>query len=874
MYTENEKIISRSISLEMKNSYLDYSMSVIVGRALPDVRDGLKPVHRRILFAMKDLGITHRSTYKKSARIVGEVLGKYHPHGDTAVYDTMVRMVQDFSLRYPLIDGQGNFGSIDGDAAAAMRYTEVKMERIAEELLEDIDKETVDFSPNFDESLLEPTILPSKIPNLLINGSSGIAVGMATNIPAHNVSEIIDGIIHLINNPEATIKELCKFVKGPDFPTAGIICGKAPIKSMYETGYGKLKLKARAGIEPLKGGKESIVITEIPYNVNKSNLIEDIARLVNNKKITGISDIRDESDKDGMRIVIELKRGEISRVILNQLYRHTQMETTFGAILLALDKNRPRVMNLKEIMECYIEHRKEVVIRRTKFELRKAEERAHILEGFKIALDNIDEFVKIIRKSKDRDEAKKTMVSKFKLSDTQANAILELRLYQLTGLEREKIDSEYKELIKRIAYLKNILSSERMVLNIIAQELKEIKDKYGDSRRTEIVAEEGEVSIEDMIANEGCIIAISHTGYIKRCRVATYRQQRRGGKGVTGMEMKDEDFVERVFTASTHDYILFFTSMGKCYWKKVYDIPEGGRLSKGKAIINLLDIRGDENVAALIRVSKFEEGSHLMMITEKGTVKKTSLAAFSNPRKGGIIAIKIDEGDTLKSVNMTEANDEFIVVTRNGISIRFKESDIRSMGRATRGVKGINLRKGDIVVTAEVVGRDKTILIVCEKGYGKRSEFDEYRLQKRGGKGIIAIKAGDRNGKVVGVLVVVDDDEIMLMTKGGKMVRTPVKGIRITGRNTQGVRVINLSAGDLLVGVSKIITPKNEEEVEKQAETEEEERRKGERRSGMDRRVSEKQYAKKERRAGKERRSSKNRRENSPKAEKGKNNIV
>ncbi|MBN2190110.1 MAG: DNA gyrase subunit A [Candidatus Aureabacteria bacterium] len=861
MYTENEKIISRSISLEMKNSYLDYSMSVIVGRALPDVRDGLKPVHRRILFAMKDLGITHRSAYKKSARIVGEVLGKYHPHGDTAVYDTMVRMVQDFSLRYPLIDGQGNFGSIDGDAAAAMRYTEVKMERIAEELLEDIDKETVDFSPNFDESLLEPTILPSKIPNLLINGSSGIAVGMATNIPSHNLSEIIDGTIHLINNPEATIKELCKFVKGPDFPTAAIICGKAPIKSMYETGYGKLKLKARAGIEPLKGGKESIVITEIPYNVNKSNLIEDIARLVNNKKITGISDIRDESDKDGMRIVIELKRGEISRVILNQLYKHTQMETTFGAILLALDKNRPRVMNLKEIMECYIEHRKEVVIRRTKFELRKAEERAHILEGFKIALDHIDEFVKIIKKSKDRDEARKTLISKFKLSDIQANAILELRLYQLTGLEREKIDSEYKELIKRIAYLKNVLSSERMVLNIIAQELKEIKDRYGDNRRTEIVAEEGEVSIEDMIANEGCIITISHTGYIKRCRVATYRQQRRGGKGVTGMEMKDEDFIERVFTASTHDYILFFTSMGKCYWKKVYDIPEGGRLSKGKAMVNLLDIRGGENVAALIRVSKFEEGSHLMMITEKGIVKKTSLAAFSNPRKGGIIAIKIDEGDTLKSVNMTEANDEFIVVTRNGISIRFKESDIRSMGRATRGVKGISLRKEDIVVTAEVVGRDKTILIVCEKGYGKRSEFDEYRLQKRGGKGIIAIKAGDRNGKVVGVLVVVDDDEIMLITKGGKMVRTPVKGIRITGRNTQGVRVINLSSGDLLVGVSKIITPKNEEEIEKQAEIEEE-RRKGERRSGEDRRISEKQYTKKERRTGEERRSGKDRREN------------
>ncbi|MDD5644037.1 MAG: DNA gyrase subunit A [bacterium] len=868
MYTENEKIISRSISLELKTSYLDYSMSVIVGRALPDVRDGLKPVHRRILFAMKDLGITHRSAYKKSARIVGEVLGKYHPHGDTAVYDTMVRMVQDFSLRYPLIDGQGNFGSVDGDAAAAMRYTEVKMEQIAEELLEDIDKETVDFTPNFDESLLEPTILPAKIPNLLVNGSSGIAVGMATNIPPHNISEVIDGIIHLINNPEATIKELCDFVKGPDFPTAGIICGKSPVKSMYETGYGKLKLKARAGIEPLKGGKESIVITEIPYNVNKSNLIEDIARLVNDKRITGISDIRDESDKDGMRIVVELKRGEISRVVLNQLYRHTQMETTFGAILLALDKNRPRVMNLKEIMECYIEHRKEVAIRRTKFELRKAEERAHILEGFKIALDHIDEFVKIIKKSKDKDDAKKTLIARFKLSDIQANAILELRLYQLTGLEREKIDGEYKELIKRIAYLKNVLSSERMVLNIIAQELGEMKGKYGDNRRTEIVAEEGEVSIEDMIANEGCIITISHAGYIKRCRVATYRQQRRGGKGVTAMEMKDEDFVERVFTASTHDYILFFTSMGKCYWKKVYDIPEGGRLSKGKAIVNLLEIRGDETVAALIRVGKFEEGKNLMMITEQGIVKKTSLAAFSNPRKGGIIAINIDEGDNLKSVNITEANDEIIVVTRNGISIRFKESDIRSMGRATRGVKGISLRKGDIVVSAEVVGRDKTILIVCEKGHGKRSDFDEYRLQKRGGKGIIAIKAGERNGKVVGVLVVVDGDEIMLMTKVGKMVRTPVKGIRITGRNTQGVRVINLSPGDLLVGVSKIITPKDEEEIEKQAEIEEE-RRKSERRSGEDRRVSAKKYTKTERRNGKERRVGEDRRKNSAESNKG-----
>ncbi|MCK5656117.1 MAG: DNA gyrase subunit A, partial [Candidatus Aureabacteria bacterium] len=606
----------------------------------------------------------------------------------------------------------------------------------------------------------------------------------------HNLSEVIDAIIHLINNPDVEVKQLCKYVKGPDFPTGGIICGFSGIKEMYETGYGKMKVRARAGVEPVKSGKENLVITELPYVVNKANLIKDIADLVNQKKMAGISDIRDESDKDGMRVVIELKRGEIAKVILNQLYKHTQMETTFGAILLALDKKRPKVMNLKEIMRCYIDHRKEVVTRRTQFELTKAEQRAHILEGFKIALDHIDEFVKIIRKSKDRNEAKAVLIAKFKLSDIQATAILDMRLYQLTGLEREKIDEEYGALIKRIAYFKNILANERMVLNIIIEELEEIKKKYADARRTEIIAAAEEMSIEDMIANEGCIITISHTGYIKRCRVSTYRQQRRGGKGVTGMDTKEEDFVERLFTASTHDYMLFFTSLGKCYWKKVYEIPEGGRLSKGKAIVNLLELTGDEQIAALIRVADFEEGKRLMMVTEKGIVKKTALSAFSNPRKGGIIAIKIDEGDNLKSVNMTDGESEMTIVTRNGISIRFNENGIRDMGRATRGVKGISLRKDDKVVSAVVVNKEETLLIVCEKGSGKRSLFDEYRIQKRGGKGVIAVKTREKNGKVVGVLVVTDEDEAMLLTTGGKMVRISVSDIRTTGRTTQGVRVV------------------------------------------------------------------------------------
>lgn len=806
MYTRNEKVTPVLIEEEMKNSYVDYSMSVIVGRALPDARDGLKPCHRRVLFAMRELGLEHNRAYKKSARVVGEVLGKYHPHGDSAVYDTMVRMVQDFSLRYPLVDGQGNFGSVDGDNAAAMRYTEVRLMAIAEELLADIDKNTVNFKANFDETLEEPTVLPGKLPNLLVNGSSGIAVGMATNIPPHNLCEIVDGLKILIDDPDATVKDLMKVVKGPDFPTGGQICGTDTIKSMYETGRGHIKMRAKAGIEPTKSGKEFIIVTEIPFNVNKSSLIERIADLVNNKEITGISDIRDESDKDGMRIVIELKRGEIAKVVLNQLYKHTQMQETFGAIMLALDKGRPKVMNLKEMMICYINHRKEVIVRRTKFELDKAEKRAHILEGFKIAIANINEVVKIIRSAKDRLVAKEKLTSKFKLSAVQAEAILELRLYQLTGLEIEKIEAEYLELIKRISYLKSILASEKKVLALIKEELEDLRKRFGDERRTDIVPDEKELRIEDLIANEGCLITISHTGYIKRTPVSLYRQQRRGGKGVSGMETKEEDYVEHLFTASTHDYILFFTEDGSAYWLKVYEIPQGGRATKGKAIINLLNIASDKKLAAMICVKEFDDTRRIFYATKKGVVKKTRLSQFSNPRKGGIIAINIDKGDELIGVKLTSGSDDLLLATKEGMSIRFPEAQVKDQGRATRGVKGITLDKKDEVVSLDIVEKDATLLVVTENGYGKRTEFEEYRIQKRGGKGIITMKTTDKTGLVIGVNRVVDADEIMMISAKGKMVRTSMKGIRIIGRNTQGVRLINLDKDDRLVAVTRVIS--------------------------------------------------------------------
>ncbi len=817
IYAPNERIVSINIEEEMKNSYVDYSMSVIVGRALPDARDGLKPVHRRVLFTMQELALMHNRPYKKSARVVGDCLGKYHPHGDTAVYDTMVRMVQDFSLRYPLIDGQGNFGSVDGDNAAAMRYTEVRLAELAEEMLADLDKNTVDWRPNFDESLQEPMVLPAKVPNLLINGSSGIAVGMATNIPPHNLGEVVDGIKLVIDDPELPIEKLMKVIKAPDFPTGGQICGLAEVTSMYKTGRGLIKVRAKAGVEEAKSGKEQIIVTEIPFTVNKASLIEKIAELINNKVVTGISDLRDESDKDGMRIVIELKRGEIAKVVLNQLYKHTQMQTTFGAILLALDKNRPKVMNLKQLIQCYIDHRKEVVIRRTKFELEKAEARAHILEGYKIALAHIDEDVKIIRSSKDRELAKQQLMTKFKLSEIQANAILDLRLYQLTNLEIEKIEAEYLELIKRIAFLKSVLASEKKVLGIIKDELDDLKKRFGDERRTELVPDEKEIRIEDLVANESCLITISHMGYIKRTSVSLYRQQKRGGKGVGGMDTKEEDYVEHLFTAQTHDYILFFTSNGMVHWQKVYDIPQAGRMSKGKAIVNLLAIPQEQKIAAMMCVREFDGGRRIFMATKKGTVKKTPLEEFGNPRKAGIIAIKIDQGDELIGIKITSGHDEVVLATKEGQSIRFPEVQVKDQGRATRGVRGITLDKKDEVVSLDVVEKDATLLVVTERGYGKRTNFDEYRVQNRGGKGIIGVKTTDKNGYVVGVLRVVDSDEIMMISSTGKMVRTAVKEISVIGRNTQGVRLISLSNGDKLEAVSRVIS---EEQVEVEEEAE------------------------------------------------------
>ena len=805
MYTKGEKIIPVALEEEMQRSYIDYSMSVIVGRALPDARDGLKPVHRRILFAMKELNLDHTKAYKKSARIVGECLGKFHPHGDTAVYDAMVRMVQTFSLRYPLIDGQGNFGSIDGDSAAAMRYTEARMDRLSEELLSDIDKNTVDFRPNFDESLVEPTILPGKLPNLLINGSSGIAVGMATNIPPHNIREVINATTALIDDPHLTAEKLIKYVKAPDFPTGGIIYGFDEVRSMYLTGRGKIKVRARAGIEPGKSGKECIVITEIPYMVNKSNLITNMAGLVQTKKIDGITDIRDESDKEGLRIVVELRRGVNAKVILNKLYKRTQMEDTFGAILLALDHGRPVLMNLKQILHCYIEHRKDVVYRRTKFELEKAEARAHILEGFKIALANIDKIVAIIKKSKSRDEARIKLMSNFKLSEIQANAILDLRLYRLTGLEQEKIKQEYLELIKRIAHLKAILASEQKVLNIIKKELEELQERYGDSRRTEIVATAEDVTVEDLIAKEGCLITISRRGYIKRVPVTTYKPQRRGGKGVFGMEVKGEDFVEHLFTATTHDYILFFTEQGQVHWLKVYEIPQGGRLAKGRPIVNMLNVGSDAKIAAMVRVEDFNIGANLLMATAQGYVKKTELKEFSNPRSGGIVGIKIEKNDKLIGVELTSGKDEVILFSRSGKSIRFKESNCRSMGRATRGVRGMRLGAKDEVVSLMIVEDRSKLLVVTEKGYGKRSKYEDYRIQSRGGKGIIGIKVTSKNGPVVRTCKVMEEDEIVLISSNGKMIRMSVSGISIIGRATQGVRLINLAKDEKLEDATVIV---------------------------------------------------------------------
>ncbi|MDP2921571.1 MAG: DNA gyrase subunit A [Candidatus Omnitrophota bacterium] len=816
MYAQNEKLVPIYIEDEMKASYISYAMSVIVGRALPDARDGLKPVHRRILYAMRELGNEHSKPYKKCARIVGEVLGKYHPHGDVAVYDSLVRMVQDFSLRYPLIDGQGNFGSVDGDSAAAMRYTEARMAAIADEMLIDIDKETVGFTPNFDETLQEPVVLPARLPNLLVNGSSGIAVGMATNIPPHNLGEIVDAIVELITNPEAAIKDLMKIVKGPDFPTGGIICGRDGIKNAYETGRGLLKIHARASIEKQKQGKEAIIVTEIPYQVNKSKLIENIAGLVQDKKIEGISDIRDESDKDGMRIVIEVKRDQNAEIILNQLYKHTQMEESFGIIMLALIDNKPKVLNLKEIIEAYIKHRREIVRRRTQFELNKAERRAHILEGLKIAIDHLTQIIKTIRESKDPKVAQAALMKNFDLSELQAQAILEMQLQRLTALERDKIENEYLELIKKIELYKSILKSEKKILEIVRDEALELKKKYGDERRTEIVGKLEDIEIEDLIKEEDMVITISHAGYLKRLPVGSYRKQKRGGVGVTGIDMKEEDFVEHLFIASTHEYILFFTNTGKVHWLKVYEIPQAGRAARGKAVVNLLQLEQAETISSYVRVKEFKEGKFLVMATKNGLIKKTDLMAYANPRKGGIIGITVEKGDELIKVKWTEGNQDIFIATQDGKAIRFPEKQVRDMGRSAMGVRGIRLGKKDKVIAMEIVVPTATILTVTSQGFAKRTHADEYRKQSRGGKGIKNVNVTKKNGEAVGLKMVNEDDELMVITQKGMIVRCPVKDIRTTGRSAQGVRIIKLDSGDGVASIARV-SPEEREENQPEA---------------------------------------------------------
>ncbi|MDR3195499.1 MAG: DNA gyrase subunit A [Endomicrobium sp.] len=802
-------IIPRNIEDEMRISYIDYAMSVIVGRALPDVRDGLKPVHRRILYAMKEMGLKHNTAYKKSARVVGDVLGKYHPHGDSAVYGAVVRMAQDFSLRYPMIDGQGNFGSIDGDFAAAMRYTEVRMDAITEEMLADLDKNTVDFIPNYDGSLKEPLILPSKLPSLLINGSSGIAVGMATNIPTHNIGEICDGLIALIDDEDLPVSEFAKHIKGPDFPTGAIILGKSGIKDYMEKGRGSVKMRAKSEIEETKNGREAIIVNEIPYQVNKANLITSIADLVKDKKIDGISDLRDESDRDGIRIVIELKRDANAQVVLNQLYKHTQMQSSFGVIMLAIVNNRPKVMNIKEILVHHIEHRKIVITRRTKFDLQKAESRARILEGLKIAIDNIDAIIKIIKESPDEDIARASLMSKFRLTKVQAEAILEMKIRQLTGLKRKEIDEEYLETIKLIEKLRSILADFKKILSIIKDETVEIKKKYGDKRRTQIQAAEADFNIEDLIQEEEVAVTMSHAGYIKRIPLDTYKAQHRGGRGITAMNTKEEDFVENLFITSSHAYMLFFTTRGRLYWTRVYEIPEGTRTSKGKAIVNLLQLQGaEEKITAAIPIRTFNpkdiKDEYLLMCSRNGTIKKIALDEFTNPRKDGIIAIKLEDGDILAEVKAIEKNPEVIIATKKGIAIRFKESDVRAIGRNGMGVNGIMLEKDDEVIGMEVFSPKDVFLSVSENGYGKRTEVGKYRLQKRAGRGVINMQATDRNGNVIGIKKA-NDGEVMIMTQNGITIRLRVNSISVIGRNTQGVILVKLGDGDKVAALASVV---------------------------------------------------------------------
>jgi DNA gyrase subunit A len=802
---QSEKHAEISIEKEMKKSYLDYAMSVIIGRALPDVRDGLKPVHRRVLFAMRELKNDWNKPYKKSARIVGDVIGKFHPHGDQAVYDTIVRLAQDFSMRYPLVDGQGNFGSVDGDPPAAMRYTEIRMKRLAHEMLEDLEKETVDFTPNYDESLFEPVVLPAKIPSLLINGSAGIAVGMATNIPPHNLSEVIEALKALIDNPQISAAELIELVPGPDFPTGGMIYGTGGIRSAYQTGRGAVRIRARLLVEKDKRTqRETLVITELPYQVNKAKLIEKIAELIRDKNIEGVRFVRDESDREGMRIALGLKKDQIAGVIINQLYKHTRLETSFGIIFLAVVNGRPEILNLKEILQYFVLHRKEIVIRRTRYDLKRAEDQAHILEGLKIALDNLDDVVALIRASKSPAEAKAQLIKKFSLSEKQAQAILDMRLQRLTGLEREKIQKDYKNILKDIARFKEILASERLVLNIIKAELTEIQEQFGDDRYTEIIEETKEITIEDMIVEEDMVVTISKRGYIKRNPITLYRNQRRGGKGKTAMGTKEDDFVEHLFIASTHHTFLFFTNQGRVYWRKVYDMPQAGRMSLGKAIVNLLNFGKDERLTTVLAVPEFEPGYHVLMATKHGVIKKTDLMAFSRPRSGGIIALNLLQGDELIAARITDGTLNVFLGSRMGKAIRFHESDVRPSGRVATGVRGMRLVEGDQIVGAEVLSHGQTLFAITENGYGKRTSIDEYPVQKRGGKGVISIKTTERNGLVIGIILVSEDDDLMLMTNIGKVIRMQVNSISVISRNTQGVKLMGMDAEERVVGAARL----------------------------------------------------------------------
>lgn len=796
---------------EMRRSYLDYAMSVIIGRALPDVRDGLKPVQRRILYAMWENGLRPGARFRKSAAVVGEVLKSFHPHGDVAVYDTIVRLVQDFSLRYPPIEGQGNFGSVDGDAAAAYRYTEVRLARIAQEMLADIEKETADFVPNFDETLLEPTVLPARLPNLLVNGATGIAVGMATNIPPHNLGEIVDGALLLLEDPEAPLDALMEKVQGPDFPTGAFIHGRAGILEAYRTGRGLIQMRARAGIEKIRGGKENIIVSELPFQVNKAKLIERIAELVRDRRIEGIADLRDESDREGMRIVVELKRDEDARPILNQLYRYTAMQSTFGVIMLALVDNQPKVCTLRELLQHFLQHRRDVLVRRTRFELRKAEERAHILEGYRLALDRLDEVIALIRNAPTVDEARAGLVQRFAMSVPQAQAILDLRLQRLTGLERQKIQEEYREVLQSIERLRAILQSEGLVRQLIREELLALKAQYGDARRTEILEEQPELQFEDLVADEEMVITVSHQGYIKRSPLSIYRAQRRGGKGSTGMVTKEEDYVEHLFVASTHSSLLFFTDRGKVLWVKVHEVPQAGRAAKGKAAVNLLQLEPGEKITTMIPIRQFEVDRYLMMATRRGIVKKTELSAYGNPRPGGIIALTLDEGDALIAVELTRGTDEVFLGTRQGQAIRFKEEEVRPMGRTARGVIGISLEEGDQVVGMEIVSEGATILTVTERGYGKRTDLSEYRLTARRGKGIINIRVTEKNGPVVSLKKVTDEDGLMMISQEGKVTRLNVRDVSVIGRATQGVRLQGLEAGDQVAAITRLVTEEGEE---------------------------------------------------------------